>query len=125
MSHRSFATHAVLGVVTERMWGGSFGDVHECAEHVMGHSIWTHEFASQPLWDEMRRRVLAAHPQPAGIDEADIPDSPGNAPERLARVVARFGATIDLPRGETRRDRSPLETLAEVAPGKPVVVVET
>ena len=120
---KTFPLRAVLGIITARSWGGSFGDVHECAEHVMGHPVWTHEFASEPLWAEMRRRVLAVRADLADITEEQIPSSKENLTARMDAAIARFGATVDLPSGDAVRTKSPMETLAEIAPGKPTITV--
>lgn len=123
---KSFPLPAVLGIVTARLWG-PFGDIHECAEHVMGHPIWPHEFASVPLWDEMRRRVLLAHPGLADVSPDVYPTSQENLAERLAPWAARFGETLALPKGTTERTRSPLDTLAAMlaADDAEVIVIST
>lgn len=99
MADKSFPLFTVLSVATGHSWGGSFSDIHECAEHVMGHPIWTHEFASAPLWEEMRRRVLASHPCLADVTPDTYPTSNDNLGERLAPQVARFGETLTIPAG--------------------------
>lgn len=117
-----FPLAAVLGITTGVAWG-PFSDVHALAEHVMGHPIWTHEFASKPLWEEMRRRVLVAYPWLAAIDSADFPTSEADCADRLAAQVARFGGALLIPAGSDVRTKSPIETATEAFGAKRVVVV--
>lgn len=124
MSTKSFPLTAVLGLATGRSWG-PFSEIHEAAEHVMGHPIWTHEFASEALFAEMRRRVIAAHPGLADVGPDACPTSNDDLAERLAVQVARFGATLDLPLGGDVRTKSPMETAVEMVGAERVVVVAT
>ena len=109
---KTFPITAVLGVVTGRAWG-PFSEVHELAEHIMGHAIWTHEFASTALFDEMRRRVVAAHPGMADVTPDDCPTSELDLDAKVAAQVARFGRSIDVPRGSDNRTKSPMQTAVE------------
>jgi hypothetical protein len=36
--------------------------MHEAAEYLMGHPIWTHHFASKDLWKEMQKTILEQCP---------------------------------------------------------------
>jgi hypothetical protein len=39
-----------------------FGDMHEAAEYLMGHPIWTHHFADKMLTSEMKRAIAEQCP---------------------------------------------------------------
>lgn len=36
---------------------GPFSDIHELAEEVMGRPIWTHEFASEEMFKQLREKL--------------------------------------------------------------------
>lgn len=36
---------------------GNFSDFHEFAEEIMGHPIWTHQFASEELADAIKEKA--------------------------------------------------------------------
>ncbi len=44
---------AVIGAFTG-IACGSFGDIQEYAEKILGRSIWTHEFALPAVWNELK-----------------------------------------------------------------------
>ena len=92
---KTFPLSAFLSLVTGRSWG-EFHEMHGLAEHVMGHPIWTHEFASEKLWTEMRARVLAAHPTLAGVGCREA--------RRTPRYAGGPHQAHDEPRRHGRRD---------------------
>ena len=47
---------AVIGVYTKILCG-PFPDVHKLAEDLLGRPIFTHEFASPEIWEELREKV--------------------------------------------------------------------
>ena len=119
---KTFPLSAFLSLVTGRSWG-EFHEMHGLAEHVMGHPIWTHEFASEKLWTEMRARVLAAHPTLAGVgDGSDL--SPENVGERLAAAVAKHGEHLAMPEGHTKRTMSPVATAAAMVSADKVMTFD-
>lgn len=81
--------------------------IHEAAEWVMGHPIWTHEFASKELWTDMRQRILAVLP--------NMPtEEPGDDWPRLVEAVRQhFGEVVMIPKGDAKRKADPLTTLEE------------
>jgi hypothetical protein len=92
---REFPT-AVIASITTGIMLCQFGDMHEAAEFVMGHPIWTHHFADKTLSDEMRKTVLAQVPaMPTKIDGV----TPDNYLQKLAEIEAVVGATVKLKRG--------------------------
>ena len=74
-----------------------FGDMHEAAEYLMGHPIWTHHFASKPLWKEMQQTIAAQCPgmpteEPEGVDASNYLDY-------VAKLEAEFGKTVKIRKG--------------------------
>ena len=51
---------AIIGLYTG-FTCGPFSDIHEKAEVVLGHAIWTHEFASKELMAELKGLVKAEY----------------------------------------------------------------
>lgn len=47
---------AIVGLFTG-ISCGPFGDVHELAEELMGHPIWTHQFADEKVWGVLKEKV--------------------------------------------------------------------
>lgn len=88
-----FSTAAVVSL-SSGMLLCNFSEVHEAAEHLMGHQIWTHQFASRALWDQMKARLLEQHPalpvtEPEGVGR-------DNWQDYLAAACAMFGETMTL-----------------------------
>lgn len=50
---------AVIASISSSILLCKFGELHEAAEYLMGHPIWTHHFAGKDLWKEMQQTVLA------------------------------------------------------------------
>lgn len=47
---------AIIGLFTG-VSCGPFADIHELAERLANRPIWTHEFANQKVWDELKEKV--------------------------------------------------------------------
>jgi len=80
--------------------------MHEAAEYLMGHPIWTHHFASKDLSADMRKKVLEQCP--------DMPtELPGvtsdNYSERLVEIEASLGATVVIRKGDGSAAMHPFE----------------
>lgn len=104
-----------------------FGEVHGAITHVLGWDVFTHELADKQVWITASELVRAACP--AIIPFADrLRDAKGNG--EVCQLVcdeaeAALGKTVEIPKGTGERRESPLESLERIAPGKPVIVVET
>jgi hypothetical protein len=100
-----------------------FGDMHHLAEYVMGHPIWTHEFASKPMWDVMKSKLLEQHP----TLPAAVPEGTGESNWQRWRdsLVAQFGATLPIAKGEEERPADPMTTArAMLGPDKPIIGID-
>jgi hypothetical protein len=74
----------------------SFCDMHEAAEYLMGHPIWTHHFASKGLWKDMQEAVLEQHPKmPVALGRV----SKGNYLAKVAELEAAFGKHVTIRKG--------------------------
>lgn len=112
---RAFPLGTILTLTTERMLASSFSEVHELAEWVLGHPVWTHEFGDSALWGKMRGAILAQHPALAEVDDSVVTRE--NAHEVLNGWKTQYGDTLEITSGTERRQESPLESLQRLVPG--------
>jgi hypothetical protein len=122
MTTKEFSIEAVAGLTTG-ICLSNFRDIHECAEWVVGHPIWTHEFAEKSLSDRLRKAIYAQHPQLETIDIKGM--KPQEVEDAVEKLRLLFGPTLTLTKGSSERTESPIESLSRVAPGKHAIVVET
>lgn len=125
---KTFQLADVLTLTTGRLLT-DFHKLHELAEHIAGHPIWTHEFADKKLCDRLRERVFEQYP--ALRDALMIPIQEGVDPavirlrihEYLKENQEKFGAEFEFEQGGETRTENPIESLQRIAPGKPVLAV--
>lgn len=115
-------TTALLGLASGICTSGGFGQIHEAAELVAGHPIWTHEFADLALVDRLAARALEIVPGLAPWCER-IKAEPGRWKEIEDACVAAIGEGFDIHEGAAERTESPLESLHRIAPHADVIVV--
>ncbi len=94
-----------------------FSDMHEAAEYLMGHAIWTHHFADKALWQSMREAILKQCPtMPLDLEGV----TPENWKARRDALRAEFGATVTIQKGDGRTAMSLLDGIPE---GKPIILI--
>lgn len=98
METREFSTPALASLTGHKLMSESFSEVHEAAEFVAGHPIWTHEFADKSNVENLRKIVLEQHPDLADFDDSDV--TPENVVARRADLIEQFGATRILTKGD-------------------------
>lgn len=131
MSIKSFTTEVVLSLYTGVSFGSElspFDKVHELAEHVMGHPIWTHEFAEKSLWDRMSANLEEEFPKLKELGPLDLPkhDKTLILPViqgYLANAKALLGDTMTFSSGGEERTESPIDSLERIAPNKTIISV--
>lgn len=111
---REFPTEVVASLSTGVLLC-DFSAMHECAEFLMGHPIWTHHFANKDLWQSMRQAILSQCPG-MPIDADGI--NKDNYQTYVAELIARLGAVARLRKGDGSTAMHPLEGIPE---GKPVI----
>lgn len=95
METRGFPT-AVLASISTGIMLCDFGQMHEAAEFLMGHPIFTHHFASKDLANEMRAAVLEQCPgMPTEIEGV----TKDNYLEKVATLEAELGPTQRIRKG--------------------------
>lgn len=125
---KSFPIDVVLSLTTGFLLKeGGFGDMHELAEHVLGHAVWTHEFVDKELWDRMKQALFAQHPSLRKAENFDTAAAKKDLVPYLTgyveRAVAKFGATLEVERGQGERTESPLASARRVFGDKPIAVI--
>lgn len=95
METRDFPT-AVIASISTGVLLCKFDELHQAAEYLMGHPIWTHHFGSKDLWQEMQRTVLEQCPG-MPIDAEGIDGT--NWPEFKAKLEADLGASVKIRKG--------------------------
>lgn len=97
METRDFPTAVIASISTGvLLYEGGFGKMHEAAEYLMGHPIWTHHFANKELWGEMQKTILAQCPgMPTSADDV----TKDNYKEFAAKLDAEFGPTVRIRKG--------------------------
>lgn len=118
METREFPT-AVVASLSSGITLCEFSAIHELAEFLMGHPIWTHHFADKELWQAMRSAIQAQCP---GMPTELVGVTKDNYREHIAALKARHGPTQRIRKGDGSTAMSPLDG---IPPGKPVIVVKS
>lgn len=115
---REFPTE-VIASISSGILLCSFSEMHEAAEFLMGHPIWTHHFASPDIWKRMTDRVLQQHPlMPKKLDVTGV--TPENWLEYKAKLIKSLGAIVRITKGDGSTEKSPLDGIPE---GKPIIIL--
>jgi hypothetical protein len=94
---RDFPTAVVASLSTGvLLCDGGFSEMHEAAEFLMGHSIWTHHFASKELWADMQRSLLEQCP---GLPTDGTSITADNYRSKLDEIEAEVGKTVCIRKG--------------------------
>ena len=115
---RDFPT-AVIASLSSGVLLCKFDEMHQAAEFLMGHPIWTHHFANKDLWKEMQGTILEQCP---GMPT----DAPGitkdNWPEFKAKLEAELGATVKIRRGGGLTEMLPTDGIPDRLKDKTIIV---
>jgi hypothetical protein len=97
---RDFPT-AVIASISTGVMLCKFSDMQEAAEYLMGHPIWTHQFGSEQLCEDMRRTIADQCPgMPLRGANGDARDVNGdNYLEYVAKLEAEIGKTVTIRKG--------------------------
>lgn len=97
-----------------------FSAMHECAEFLMGHPIWTHHFANKDLWLAMQRSILAQCPGMPTEMEGVNKDNYG---ERVAELVGKLGASQRIQKGDGSTAKSPLDGIPDRLKDRTAIII--
>jgi len=114
---RDFPT-SVIASLSSGVLLCEFSKMHEAAEYLMGHSIWTHHFASKDLWKAMRGKILEQCP---GMPTDVTGVTKENYAEKLSEIEKELGVSVMIRKGNGETAMSPLEGIPE---GKPTIILQ-
>jgi hypothetical protein len=105
METREFPT-AVMASISTGILLCKFADMHEAAEYLMGHPIWTHHFADKALSQKMKAAVVEQCPgMPTALDGVTAE----NYKEKVATIEAEIGVTLTIRKGAGETAMHPLD----------------
>lgn len=105
---KTFPALVLAGITTGVMLAeGMFPQIHEAAEHILGHPVWTHEFAEKAVWVKLRDAIREHHPSlPFG--------KPDDWKATRDDVLVRFPEPLAMPRGMTERQEDPISSAERI-----------
>lgn len=116
---KPISLRALLSIVTGRLLC-DFSTMHAAAEHIIGHPIWTHEFADRLLNAHLKDLIVEQYPElDCNADEV----TGDNWSTWIAAKEEALGNSRMIGQGAEVRHQSPVETLREIMPHAKVVVV--
>lgn len=87
----------------------TFSAIHEAAEFLMGHPIWTHHFADKQLTADME--AIIAEQCPGMPARGEI--TPENYRDKLAELIAKLGPTQTIQKGSGLTAMLPTDGIPE------------
>ena len=91
---------------------GAMSPMHEAAEHILGHPVWTHEFADKAVWTKLREAIRQHHPHlPFG--------KPDDWKATRDEVLARFPDPLVMPLGTAECAEDPISSAERIMGTRP------
>jgi len=115
---REFPT-AVIASISTGVLMCDFGDMHEAAEYLMGHPIWTHHFANKDLWRDMQRAITTQCP---GIPTEIEGVTKDNYLQKVAELVAEVGPVQTIRKGDGVTAMLPTDGIPDHLKDKTIVI---
>lgn len=117
---RDFPT-AVMASLTSgtSLCAGGFSKIHEAAEFLMGHPIWTHHFASNELWSDMQRMAMEQCP---GLPTSADGVTADNYKDFVAKLETDIGPTVTIRKGAGLTALLPTDGIPDHLKGKTIIV---
>jgi len=113
---KEFPSLAVASLSTRRLLC-DFGVMHGCAEWIMGHPIWTHQFPS--LADDLRGAVLAQFPDmPTELEGCNKE----NWRQYADRIEQQFGKMLTVRKGDGLTELSPTDGIPDHLKDRTIVI---
>jgi hypothetical protein len=101
---------AVIASLSSGVLLCNFSDMHEAAEFLIGHPIWTHHFASKDLWKKMQQSIVKQCPGiPTELDWV----TKDNYLECVAKLEVELGKTVTIRRGSGKTAMSPFDGIRQ------------
>ena len=111
---KRFSTPILASITTGVLLEEPFSKMHEAAEFLMGHSIWTHEFASKDLCKQMRDKLIEQHPD-LDVNADDV--NADNFEAFAEKLKTDLGDTLEIIGGKEKRQADPITTAREMLGG--------
>jgi|ERR1700677_823140 len=119
---RDFPTAVIASLSTGVMLcDGGFSAMHEAAEFLMGHPIWTHHFASKELWADMQRSLLEQCP---GLPTDGTGITADNYRSKVDEIEAAVGKTVRIRKGSGLTAMLPTDGLPDHLKDKIIMASE-
>lgn len=116
---REFPTAAIASLSSGTLLC-DFSKMHEAAEFLMGHPIWTHQFASKELWNEMKATVAEQCP---GMPMSEIDGvTKENYLAKVKELEAEFGPTVTIRKGGGLTAMLPTDGIPDHLKNKTIVI---
>lgn len=115
---REFPT-AVIASLSSGTLLCDFSKMHEAAEFLMGHPIWTHHFANKELWRSLQAAIAEQCP---GMPMTEIDGvTRENYRATVAALESEVGPTVRIRKGNGLTAMHPMDGIPA---GKDVIVVQ-
>ncbi len=115
---RDFPTAVIATLSSGILLCEKFSAVHEAAQFLMGHLIWTHHFANRAFQREMQQTILEQCP---GMP-TELPDvTPTNYKAKVAELEAAIGKTVRIRKGSGLTAMLPTDG---IPPNRSVVIIK-
>lgn len=115
---REFSTGVIVTLATGIMLCEDFSKVHEAAEFLMGHPIWTHHFANRELQQEMAATIFEQCP---GVPRELNDVSADNWRAVLDKIIDEIGPIQRIRKGSGLTAMLPTDGIPD---GMPVIAVK-
>lgn len=116
---KNFSTAAIASLSTGILLCDSFSSVHEAAEFLMGHPIWTHQFASKELCSDMTTAIAKQCP---GMPTEMSGVTSENYRDRVAELESRFGKFVTIRKGDGLTAMAPTDGIPDHLKDKTIFI---
>jgi hypothetical protein len=110
---KRFSATAVIGLYTGYLLS-SFSEMHEAAEQLMGHPIFTHEFADRSLVNNMKKKLLSLFPEIIEAEELVAGCNERNYEEKALAITEHWPNGFILRRGGETRKEDPISSAERI-----------
>jgi hypothetical protein len=118
---REFPTRVIASISTGILLC-DFSKMHEAAEFLMGHPIWTHHFANDQMWQDMRRTIAEQCPgMPMKADGVEVVNH-DNWQEFVAKLEADLGPVVTIRRGAGVTAMHPMDGIPDHLKDKTIII---
>ena len=110
METKTFSVPILASITSGVLLEMPFSKMHEAAEWLLGHPVWTHEFGSGETSDRLRAAVLHQFPE-LDIDASSV--TRDNVDEFRQRLIEDLGPDREVLQGSEIREKDPITTAVE------------